>query len=84
MGIFFCIHPVFSRVIVDDIKDNPHLFFMRCFNEIDKILPAPEPGIHLEEILDTIPVIGILFIALPEYRAEPDRSYTEITEIREF
>ena len=47
----------------------------------NKILPRSKPWVHLEEVLDAVPVIGIQEGCLFEYRADPDRCNAQALQV---
>lgn len=59
-------------MVVDHIKQHPHVALVRLLDKINKIVATAEPRIHLQKILNPISVVGVEMPALSEDRAQPD------------
>ena len=70
-GSIRTIQPVGTRVIENNVEDNPQTFCMGCRHQINKVLSTAEPGIHLQEILNTVAMIRVQMFPLLENGTEP-------------
>jgi len=61
-------------VVDDDVQDDIHTPCVGLFDQFLQILLGTKPWVHLQKILNAIPMIGIvLFLAVFEHRTEPYR-----------
>jgi hypothetical protein len=70
-------------VIENDVQNDAKLARVRSAHEIDEIFARAESRIHLEKILDRVPVIAVVRPSLFPDRPEPYRRDAEIREVRE-
>jgi hypothetical protein len=58
-------------VIENDIKNDVQTFAVGGRHQIDQVLAGPESRIHVQKILNAIPVIGVQVPPLLEDGAQP-------------
>jgi hypothetical protein len=59
-------------MVVDHIKQHPHVPLVGLLDKIDQVIAAAESRIDLQEVLNSVSVVGVEMPALPKDRAQPD------------
>ena len=73
-----------AGVVGDDVEDDVDSLLVGGLDKVAEFLSCSKMRIHVEEILDTVAVVGRLERDLPEGRADPQGSDAEPAEVAEF
>ena len=75
------VQPVRARVVEDHIEQHAKPALVCLTDELHQVIATAEARIDLEEVLDTVAVVGVQVAALPEDRAQPDSGDAQSLEI---
>src|SRR4029079_1344507 len=70
-----------AGMVGDHVEDDVNPLLVRGTNEVAELLARAEVRVHIEEVLDAVAVIALLERDLSEWRADPQRSDAEPTQV---